>query len=1104
MKNNWGKIGAFVFVGLIFILALTIFVSAYEVIIDNNDSKFSTTGSWTNANNACGYNGDYVYETDTLTSSTARWNLTISTKGNYSVYAHYCVHSARPTAVQFTIRHAKGLSFTAVDETKDAFGNSSGDFTPSGWKLLGNYEFNLTSITPNQFVRLNTTSAGDTCADAIKLVLLTETPNVDFVSPTQSSGVINYNKFTVNVSSNSIYLSNLTLNLYNSAGSLMNTTFSVLQNIFVEYFLADGTYSFNASASDITNKINYSETRTVTIDTQNPNIKITNPTNNSKKTTNTFDIFYTISDLTLQSCWWTRDDGLTNTTIICGINITTAVWDQGNTLVAIYVNDSFNNLNSSSVSFLVDSIKPQVTIVSPANNSKFNINSLDVNYIASDTNLQNCSWTRNNGQTNTSIICGENITGQTWNEGWNNIKLFVQDSFGNKNSSTVNFLVDTIPPYVAFNSPASIGYNTNNILIDISNSSDVQSVWWSENGSSFVYTLPTINWFSDGVHTIFAYANDSLGNLNETNITFSIDTIPPAIINTSANPCYYSNKDIILNINVDELNLESVLLEANFEGTWKNYSANCTNVNGTLYSCSYIVDSNFLNSSAINGAFYWKFFTNDSYGHSSETNEFLFGTLLEINPSTPDGLNGWYVTEPNFSLISNYSESFYKWERGHQESYNGTFGLENDGLFPTERAGILTLGYWSNTYCGMETQKNKTLKIDLTKPRLERTSPTNNSLVSCNYKPAISSIVSDIYSGNSNVNSSSLIMKIDGTDVTAEMNKSGWGDYKLKTDYFPTNNLTVGNHLVTISGQDNAGNLFSQDWNFDIAAITGFTSSVISPIDGASYGSNKVLVNVSSDSVLKEMKFMDYGYPPYLPRLLCRNCSSYDNKVYFADGWHHVEFNFTDACVINQKSNISFLVDTISPRITSTSPTRNTFTNGSKFSIRYTEINLVNITLVINGTEIDTGCNVSGTLKTCEITLDLSAFNGQSIEYYFRISDPVRTINSTKIKIYVDTSKPVLNVYSPIQNKVYVKAYNQRIPFNITLRDDASTTSLKYYDSSAFFPRWITLCTKCTQYGNLRYQTVALSGAGKWHNVTFVATDQAGNTKSIQKKFFVE
>jgi hypothetical protein len=56
-----------------------------------------------------------------------------------------------------------------------------------------------------------------------------------------------------------------------------------------------------------------------------------------------------------------------------------------------------------------------------------NLDEIDEVYTVSDIRVQSCLWSMDNGGINESIVCGQNIT-QNWDEGINNITIFVNDS----------------------------------------------------------------------------------------------------------------------------------------------------------------------------------------------------------------------------------------------------------------------------------------------------------------------------------------------------------------------------------------------------------------------------------------------------------------------------------------------------------------------------------------------------------------------------------------------------------------------------------------------------------------------------------------------------
>jgi len=95
---------------------------------------------------------------------------------------------------------------------------------------------------------------------------------------------------------------------------------------------------------------------TVTADSINPDINITNPTqNNTNSTDSGLDINFTVSDANLDECWYSNDTYSVNRSTGCGTNLTNITWSNALHNLTIYVNDTFGNENSSSISFNISS-----------------------------------------------------------------------------------------------------------------------------------------------------------------------------------------------------------------------------------------------------------------------------------------------------------------------------------------------------------------------------------------------------------------------------------------------------------------------------------------------------------------------------------------------------------------------------------------------------------------------------------------------------------------------------------------------------------------------------------------------------------------------------
>ena len=85
--------------------------------------------------------------------------------------------------------------------------------------------------------------------------------------------------------------------------------------------------------------------------------------------------------------------------------------------------------------------------------------------------------------------------------------------------------LDVFPPEVSFISPLNRVYHPQEIIVNITNSSDAVYVWWN-NGSvgakNLSYTSPVSLNLSNGNYTFYVYANDSKNNINSSSINFSI------------------------------------------------------------------------------------------------------------------------------------------------------------------------------------------------------------------------------------------------------------------------------------------------------------------------------------------------------------------------------------------------------------------------------------------------------------------------------------------------------------------------------------------------------------------------------------------------------
>lgn len=320
---------------------------------------------------------------------------------------------------------------------------------------------------------------------------------------------------------------------FNSSFSLNQSITSALSGVqtnFARLNLTEGAYLWNVLCNDTINNFGLSATNfTVTIDETKPNIVIAHPQNTSYNSVSR-SLNFTATDTNLESCWYSDNLGITNNTLTNCLN-TTYTASQGSTKIIVYANDSANNLNSTNITFFVDSINPSISIVYPSANTNTSNTQIGINYTLVETNPNVCKWSEDEGGVNTTINCGTNITGVTWTEGENNITIYVNDTLNNRNYASVLFNLDTIYPQLNITTPLTTqGSQTvrfNHTASDLRLSTCFYSVINSTGGADIENTTLNCNGnntqfvVSDfGNYNLTFFANDSAGNTNQTTQSF--------------------------------------------------------------------------------------------------------------------------------------------------------------------------------------------------------------------------------------------------------------------------------------------------------------------------------------------------------------------------------------------------------------------------------------------------------------------------------------------------------------------------------------------------------------------------------------------------------
>jgi hypothetical protein len=244
------------------------------------------------------------------------------------------------------------------------------------------------------------------------------------------------------------------------------------------------------------------------------------------------------------------------------------------------------------------------------------------------------------------------------------------------------------------------------------------------------------------------------------------------------------------------------------------------------------------------------------------------------------------------------------------------------------------------------------------------------------------------------------------------------------------------------------------------------------------------------------LEYIDYKEARPKFKTLCKACTLYDRTVTFLDGNHSVEIRAIDNAGNHDSELVTFFVDSVDPKIKSMLPKDKGYTRGY-FQAEIEEQNLKNAVLYYkesgkawkNSQKTGKQCNISEKKNTfiCEYSIALTAQG--PLSYYFEASDPATSVQSKTFNITVDTVAPLIAVHSPT---VFTSLRNAK--FNITVSEPVT---LGYMDMTSISPRNTVLCTKCSKYFGSKM--LALGP----HDIFFTATDSAGNSAQVQRKFTI-
>lgn len=290
--------------------------------------------------------------------------------------------------------------------------------------------------------------------------------NVQFVTPTDINNYGYQRQFIlVNVTAENFGagLSNITIRFYNSSRNQIASVNQASSPLYYNYSTGvDGNFYFNATACDINNVCNSTETRLVRLDTNNPVVNIEYPVDLKVYGTNIDRVTFTaLNTGTITDCWIILNNNGTNISVpncTHGANMTYTGFTslEGTNTIEVWAKDIVNLTGSHSHLYAVDTTSPTIAIIFPNNTNKTSLVT-ELKYSYNDTYSGYCWYSNNSGVTNsTPVIARTNFTGVSTSNGANTLRLYCNDSVGNLATTSVSFNINipivVIPPAYQSNS----------------------------------------------------------------------------------------------------------------------------------------------------------------------------------------------------------------------------------------------------------------------------------------------------------------------------------------------------------------------------------------------------------------------------------------------------------------------------------------------------------------------------------------------------------------------------------------------------------------------------------------------------------------------------
>jgi len=587
------------------------------------------------------------------------------------------------------------------------------------------------------------------------------------------------------------------------------------------------------------------------------------------------------------------------------------------------------------------------------------------------------------------------------------------DNAGNSTSSTSTYdltVNDIVAPATTLSTNPSSPDGTNgwfktnpSITLSRNEPGTTYYQWDSTTGSWTTYT-GSFN-APEGQHTLYYYSVDTSGNVEGTkNKAFKVDTVAPSAFDLSS-PADGSTLD---NSKPQTFSW-TASSDTNSGFRYQLY------IDGSLVKDGITTTSYTLSKSLDPGSHTWQVKAVDYAGNVTSSTPQSFSvtvvdvvpptTSLSTSPSSPDGTNGWFKTNPSITLSRNEpGTTYYQWDSttgpwvANASSSIAISGLEGDH----------TLYYYSVDSVGnTESVKNKVIKVDTQAPAaFDLVNPADNSTTDNATKPTFE------WAASSDANTLKYQLYIDGKLAK---------DSITTTSYTLSAPLDPGSHTWYVNAVDIAGNTTKSTSTYSLSVAdvlpptTSLSTNPVSPDGLNGWFKTSPSVTLSRNEPGTTYYQWDSSTGPWI-------AYTATTGGFKAPEGQHTLYYYSEDAVGNKESMKSqvFKVDTSAPASSITSPADGERISGATYNITGSASDassgVAKVEISINGGSWLTATGTTSWSYSWTLPED------GSYKIKARSTDIAGNVQSSiqEISVIVDNTRPTVTSVSPEDGAVDV------------------------------------------------------------------------------------